>query len=830
METNNAINLNSLRSVSEFFGDTSEMNVVVPKVQRAYAQGRNSEVNLRSHFVDEIFNYLESNKTLELSFIYGSKTKSEDGDAFRFELLDGQQRITTLILLYWYIASAEGKDIPGFINSFTYETRTTSSSFLKELAKTTVSPANQKPSDAIRNRQWYTIAFDKDSSVNGMMNMLDSIHQRYIVSTAKGNLYDRLYNIKFYELDLEDFGLTEEIYVKMNARGLQLTPFENFKADLIKYMRREDKTAYKHSVKMDIVGSPLVPYYLSISQKLDNKWLNYFWKREDRTDREYCTRYFRFFYRFFASKLILDKQKDYRAQDYRPKSENNKIWDFFWRLSPEQDKTYIGFKYYAELLDDYPDYIFTIEKILDWLSVSDNKILLSEELLDPWDSSNKWELFDKRYRLEDAVMFTAVCEYIERCNGGFDRLNFHRWLRIVRNLIYDQLLRNVNEYVTVARSLAYILNQEGSTTDIISVMANLRLPENAQRSLKESVLKARIIKEKSDHDWEAAFIEAEKHPLFSGSIAFLLHDLPDSPDRFVHRANLAGQLFDIGGMTQRSKENHRLIRAFARQLNSRSLLLSNPATTLTERQDKQRHLRSFLLEKDTVGQFLCMLGDMSDVDSVYSYIDSIIDSEPDMEVSAPSLFNDEDLRIKRAYRRICLDPKIYDFINDIEHHKDRSVIFMERYGNYTVDYKNSWYDRIYIGTDRIKAISRAFDFNYSFLDDEDSYYYARYADVKDDYTVYDAGSFYGIWMSKELITGHKLEIAFMHDGRVYFCIEQADEELGELFPDKVEHGEHDFCIGESNVESGDDIETFMSMLRQLEEKITHAFTQAQNKS
>lgn len=335
METNNESNLNSLRSVSEFFGDTSEMNVVVPKVQRAYAQGRNSEENLRSHFVNEIFDHLESNETLELSFVYGSKTKSENGDIYRFELLDGQQRITTLILLYWYVASAEGKEIPRFINSFTYETRTTSYSFLKELAKTTVCLATSKPSETIRNRQWYTIAFDKDSSVNGMMNMLDSIHQRYIVSTKKGNLYDRLNNIKFYELDLEDFGLTEEIYVKMNARGLQLTPFENFKADLIKYMKRDDKSTYKHFVKMDIVGSPMVPYYLAVSQKLDNKWLNYFWKREDHTDREYCTRYFRFFYRFFASKLILDKQKDFRAQDYRPKSDNNKIWDFFWRLSPE---------------------------------------------------------------------------------------------------------------------------------------------------------------------------------------------------------------------------------------------------------------------------------------------------------------------------------------------------------------------------------------------------------------------------------------------------------------------------------------------------------------
>ena len=82
-------------------------------------------------------------------------------------------------------------------------------------------------------------------------------------------------------------------------------------------------------------------------------------------------------------------------------------------------------------------------------------------------------------------------------------------------------------------------------------------------------------------------------------------------------------------------------------------------------------------------------------------------------------------------------------------------------------------------------------------------------------------------MSKVLTSDHELKIVLIHDGNVFFCIDKTDEDLGELFPDKVEHGNYDFCIGESNVESADDIEAFMTVLRQLEEKITRALTPEQ---
>ena len=103
--------------------------VLIPKIQRPYAQGRLSQTDIRRNFLDDLFAWLtQPGKTLELNFVYGSLT---DGT---FELLDGQQRLTTLFLLGWYLAVHEEDPDPimKLLGKFSYETRTTSTSFIKK--------------------------------------------------------------------------------------------------------------------------------------------------------------------------------------------------------------------------------------------------------------------------------------------------------------------------------------------------------------------------------------------------------------------------------------------------------------------------------------------------------------------------------------------------------------------------------------------------------------------------------------------------------------------------------------------------------------------------
>ena len=99
--------------------------ITIPMIQRDYAQGRkkasgkNGQMVLNStgqKFINEVFSTIvfdASDKQLELDFVYGSvKTEKEEKndtavDVTYFNPLDGQQRLTTLFLMYWFIGGAE---------------------------------------------------------------------------------------------------------------------------------------------------------------------------------------------------------------------------------------------------------------------------------------------------------------------------------------------------------------------------------------------------------------------------------------------------------------------------------------------------------------------------------------------------------------------------------------------------------------------------------------------------------------------------------------------------------------------------------------------------
>lgn len=782
-----------LCTVSEFFGYRENLEVVVPKIQRPYAQGRDSSDALRARFVDSLFQALEEDRDLELNFIYGSESGPDGTGRTRFELLDGQQRLTTLILLYWYLACAEKMpEPPEFMKAFTYETRTTTEAFLKEISTRTMDFAGKKPSESIRDKYWFTLAFDMDSSVRGMLTMLDAIDSRYQRAKDQGQLYGRMKRLKFYKLPLENFDLTEEVYIKMNARGLALTPFESFKADLVKYM--EDCPAFQQQSPMQIAGCPLAPYYLNFALKLDNLWTNIFWKGDDASGREYSDRFFRFFYRFLAGKIFLEEQAQEPLDKFRPKS-GNTIWEFFWTESPKQEKVYLGFDFYKELLDKHPEYIKTMELILDWFVIVDDT-LLEKETCAHWDPEESWKFFEKeKYRLEDAVMFTAVCEYIEKSGDQFNNDNFKRWLHIVRNAIGGQQFNDIGDYISLARNFNKLLSQPQGILNIHAAIANYT-PSNMQRNLLESIKKAKIIIDHPGQNWEDAFRNAEAHPFFAGSIDFLLHDLPKTAADFVKRADIVRALFDKDGMTEESKKNHRLLRVLMRQLISGEELLGK-RYRLTEKQDPERHLRTFLLEQKRAAKFLCQLADckavsVSTLGGLYGFVDLTSDSLIDIAKDAPKLTNNPSLA--NAWRRLCLDCGLYDFMANAEGKKAFAFAIRDRFF-YCIQRPNSWYDRIYIGVERRKSIAMALDLGYTFIDPDDAVFFRKYGDVKNDGRYFNEILYAGKWLQYEVKPGHYLELVVLRDGVVRFCVSKNDGFLSAQFQ-QPKYFQEKICIAE----------------------------------
>ena len=122
------------KNFSEVFTYTDENNVsskipiVIPMIQWDYAQGRSSASEIRKSFVKAIHKALIEGSELNLDFVYGSYEDIDGSKAF--VPLDGQQRLTTLFLLYWLVSKRENiTDDCDYIERFTYKTRHTTRAF-----------------------------------------------------------------------------------------------------------------------------------------------------------------------------------------------------------------------------------------------------------------------------------------------------------------------------------------------------------------------------------------------------------------------------------------------------------------------------------------------------------------------------------------------------------------------------------------------------------------------------------------------------------------------------------------------------------------------------
>ncbi|MBD3879818.1 MAG: DUF262 domain-containing protein, partial [Quinella sp. 1Q5] len=77
--------------------------IIIPNIQRDYAQGREIEEirRVRNRFLDALYRAVTTEEGIKLDFVYGDL---KDGV---LTPLDGQQRLTTLFLLHWYAAKKE---------------------------------------------------------------------------------------------------------------------------------------------------------------------------------------------------------------------------------------------------------------------------------------------------------------------------------------------------------------------------------------------------------------------------------------------------------------------------------------------------------------------------------------------------------------------------------------------------------------------------------------------------------------------------------------------------------------------------------------------------
>lgn len=241
-------------------GGPAIRRVEIPINQRDYAQGRTSDsVNrIRSKFLDALSIALLTDEPINLDFVYGDMV---DGT---LRPLDGQQRLTTLFLLHWYLAwRARRLDQKQGWKQFSYATRASARRFCEILTESDP-PADADLRTWILDQSWFQHSWQYDPTIQSMLVMLEAINKRF----AHLNpilAWEKLIDpgkpaISYHLLPNAKMGLSEDTYIKMNSRGKPLTQFENFKA----YFEKILETSCSARVE-------------EFAKKIDGDWTDVLW-------------------------------------------------------------------------------------------------------------------------------------------------------------------------------------------------------------------------------------------------------------------------------------------------------------------------------------------------------------------------------------------------------------------------------------------------------------------------------------------------------------------------------------------------------------------------
>ena len=212
----------------EQFMETYEIHI--PKIQRLYVQGRPDSFGRKclNDFASVLMDSVSNGTPCPLDMIYGIA----DGNVFY--PLDGQQRLTTLLLLYWLCGKCRKGSGEKWV--FDYESRRITGLFIRNLLSTHSPYFGRTCTEYLEKQAWFMPIWKRNPGIAGMLNMLDSLYDKLQAAMEPaGDLhFDKLtFSINYLDASTREY---DHIFLKMNSRGRQLTAWENVKAVLDKYV------------------------------------------------------------------------------------------------------------------------------------------------------------------------------------------------------------------------------------------------------------------------------------------------------------------------------------------------------------------------------------------------------------------------------------------------------------------------------------------------------------------------------------------------------------------------------------------------------------------
>lgn len=567
----------------------------IPIIQRDYAQGRVQETQVRKSFLDQLKSVLsDTSAHLDLDFVYGDELSNDEHKGKCFIPLDGQQRLTTLFLLHYYLSRRDEASRSDFRNRFgkqkqdtqlvesrfRYETRFSSTAFLNalfqhefmlddlvtvgtRLGATPITDVNVL-SQTMMNFGWFVDSWTRDPTVDSMLRMLDAIHVCF--KDISGDLYGRLISekdpaITFHLLPMQGNGLDEDLYIKMNARGLPLTAFEKIKARIIQ--RLGDVTEMRPLSRTQSEKEKNVPLKAYFSFMADTRWAQFFWPYHDEkkveltigaakvshTIKEIDSRILN----FIAAVTI-----NYQAVKWGSDKLNLKLMDnpssMNWNSLEKMDDDF-----FIHLTDAF-------DAFLPFNSDSGIKphSTLYIDIADLFKKFVTGTMSDRQYG--ERIQFYAFYRFgILHKKEDVHPDEFFNCCRVVRNLVQNTRFDSEEDFCKAIRSIDVLLNQSRSTGILNYLAGNENLPDAGldRRQLKEERIKAQLLL----RGWQAEIFNAEANPYLEGQIISILNlsgiealydensntleDIPNAiKSKFTRFTNLFSKIFVKDGLAE----------------------------------------------------------------------------------------------------------------------------------------------------------------------------------------------------------------------------------------------------------------------------------------
>lgn len=582
-------------SFLDIFNKLKISEIKIPRIQRDYVQGIISpRINsIRKNLIEGMVRAVKGGEPLDLNYIYGVL------EGKKFIPLDGQQRLTTLFLFHWYIA-LKAEKLSDFSCKLSYEQRDSAREFCEKINDIGCEIEDIAPiSDKIESNSKFYSEWINDPTVKGMLNTLCTIEKvingsnNFDFKKAWESLTGENAPISFFFLDLNSsFGVDKKIdpdklFIKMNSRGLNLSAFENFKANLLDLE----------------VGEPKDEDLKDLAKKkFDVDWLNYFWDEEYKNQKNNVAseskefsienvdgKMMRLFHAIIIneaiSKLNINRKKENQSDPDKEKKYAEPLKEIEKLAKVKSDQ--IFYSIYGDKGIDlraiFANIIRAFDAIVTFVTFAKNEefkqhlndICVSEKLITNLINKELKPDVQDEYTYAERVLLYAFTKYLvsksepDEGSQKFEPhyLGFPEWARFIRNLVQNREFNNFIDYVNGINWIDIFLNKLGKKCFSIDDIIKVRLKKEEasgesdcyyvptgfdESQIYEEIIKAKLIN--SNKGWAKEIYSAEADSFFRGQIRVMLTFAECNIEKFKTYRNILIDIFGDKGIL-REKDN-----------------------------------------------------------------------------------------------------------------------------------------------------------------------------------------------------------------------------------------------------------------------------------